>query len=340
MERTASTQAAPATARAAGAPWLVAPAVDLLVIANLAWPLVALLGGLAWTSGTMTFLQLYVISSAHRWITVPLVVMDKRWFPGQTKRFTGVAAAITLLWAAVIGLAIVVPPATGPNLLLYGLIVDYVWNAWHFASQHAGIYRIYGRKVEGKTDDVAAEREKSLIRVMVLWVLLRNVLTLALGAGTLPAGLEYARYLDPFVFLGPLWLLWREVRLGDPARLPRLAYLGSVTALYAAITATMWGGPLQVRVGILLAHALFHAIEYIAVCGWVGQKKQGGAWTYVAPRITTMILGFCLVVGVANWLVLNLWSLQAWAIITLWASYLHYAWDGMIWKAPKPALAR
>jgi hypothetical protein len=31
-------------------------------------------------------------------------------------------------------------------------MIDYVWNAWHFGSQHAGGLRMYARKVGGGPD--------------------------------------------------------------------------------------------------------------------------------------------------------------------------------------------
>ena len=51
-------------------------------------------------------------------------------------------------------LAVLSPTVVGGAWLVTGTftclaLVDYVWNAWHFAAQHGGILRIYSRKAGG-----------------------------------------------------------------------------------------------------------------------------------------------------------------------------------------------
>jgi hypothetical protein len=326
--------------RPADRQWILSPAADLLLVANLAWPLVALIGMLSWTTGPLTFLQFYVISSAHRLITLPLVFLDRKWIPAQAGRFATVTGLCTLLAAAGLTLGERYPhPADPTNALIYLMIADYVWNAWHFASQTAGIFRIYGRKIEATVDVDAAEREKVCIRVMVLWVILRNIAHLGIDKGTVPAGLGGMAWLDPIAFVPAIWLFVTEIRRYTPERLGRVAYLGSNIALYVAFDASIHLAPGAVLGGIVVAQALFHAIEYITVCGWVAQKKTGGAWDTIVPRLVPSILGFCIAVGAAMWAMLNLWSGFVFGLFTLWVSYLHYSYDGMIWRSPKPARA-
>src|SRR5690349_14854679 len=121
--------------------WLVGPWFDLMLIANIAWPLVLALQfheGFTGRAGVQ-FWQLYFLTTPHRWITLALVFLDRQRLAERRWLFVGIAA---LAIAACLGVRM----ATGTLTCL--LSIDYLWNAWHFASQHHGIYRIYGRLSE------------------------------------------------------------------------------------------------------------------------------------------------------------------------------------------------
>ena len=82
----------------------------------------------------------YFLATPHRWMTILLVVCDPDRRGGRTGRF----AAIGVLTAALVAGVYV---ATGSFQLLalaYAILVG-----WHFASQHAGILRMYARKAGG-----------------------------------------------------------------------------------------------------------------------------------------------------------------------------------------------
>src|SRR5688572_11790919 len=116
--------------------WLVGPWFDLLLIANIAWPLVLVVqfnDGFSGREGVL-FWQLYFITTPHRWITLALVFLDRERLAQRRWLFLGIAAVVV---AVCLGVRI----ATGTLTCL--LTIDYLWNAWHFASQHHGIYRIY-----------------------------------------------------------------------------------------------------------------------------------------------------------------------------------------------------
>src|SRR5262249_57489311 len=121
--------------------WVGWPAFDLLFLANLAWPL-ALLPGFVSAEGRphTEFWQLYFLTTPHRWITLVLVALDPDRRGGRTWLFAGIA----VLAAA---LVLSVRLATGAFLCL--LLVDYLWNGWHFAAQHYGVLRIYDRTAGG-----------------------------------------------------------------------------------------------------------------------------------------------------------------------------------------------
>src|SRR5947199_10797305 len=69
--------AAPAVPSAPG--WLLRPWVDLVFIANLGWPVLAIFAGTFSTTPAyhaFGFLLAYFVIMPHRWLTLPLVFFD------------------------------------------------------------------------------------------------------------------------------------------------------------------------------------------------------------------------------------------------------------------------
>src|SRR5262249_421399 len=128
---------APARAVGAASGWIVSPAYDLFFLANIAW-LALLLPGLSSRSHTvLAFWQVYFPPLPHGWLALGLVLAGPDRRGGRGRRLTVVALA-----AAVV----VVGVYLGTGALTCLAVVDYAWNAWHFAAQHAGVLRMYSRK--------------------------------------------------------------------------------------------------------------------------------------------------------------------------------------------------
>ena len=125
--------------------WIVAPWIDLLFLANLAWPALLLLegwGGLDAHDG-LQFWQVYFVTTPHRWITLALVFVDRRQFVQRPLTYVGLACVVTIL-------CLTVRATTGTLTCL--LAIDYAWNAWHFAAQHHGIYLSRQRSPRGLSE--------------------------------------------------------------------------------------------------------------------------------------------------------------------------------------------
>jgi hypothetical protein len=315
--------------------WLVGPWFDLLFMANLAWPiavLVALLHPLDETNPISLF-QIYFLSTPHRWITLVLVFCDSERFWKEPIRFGGIGLLLIGFGLALVGVAGLMPFAANSLMLL--MMLDYVWNAWHFGSQHAGISRIYGRLTRPEQSQPHAEFEKMAIRVLVLWVFFR--LAIHIGATT-----EYGDnvrwltpwlgWIDPLALIPAAVLLVREFTAYRPQCLGRLCYIASVVALYSAqlLAIRHDAGPLMIA--FFFAGAIFHAVEYLAVCNWSVQKRTTGIWRYQITRTGLALVVFMALIGAANYLV-NAQSVYALTLVTLLVSLLHYAYDGIIWKA-------
>jgi hypothetical protein len=340
-----------------------------LALANLAWPLIALAalagGYLAgWGSSpvvqTVTFWQLYFLSTPHRWITLGLVFFDEDRFRQRPATFMGLAVFFILFVTAVV-------LGTGTTLLL--VAIDYFWNAWHFAAQHAGIARIYERQARPDRS-TRGLWEKLLLRTFILYAIFR-VGAVACGPtcgdtaeaseallarsltpflfGFNPAVLQQAlangsrfceTWIDPIFLLLPLGLLLVEVRQFRPSALGRLLYLGSVCASYTGLLLSIHYHQQMWTLAIALALSLFHATEYLAVVSWSVKLKHGrnpqGLFGQLAPRWGIALLTFASVLAISAW-VLDTHYHNLWAVLTIAVSYLHYAYDGIIWKARRPA---
>jgi hypothetical protein len=151
-------------------------------------------------------------------------------------------------------------------------------------------------------------------------------------------------WLDVIFLIPPLLLLGGEVRRFRASAIGRLAYLVSVIAAYTTALFAVHYHNILLTIAVLLAIALFHATEYLAIVSWAVLRKPArerkGAFAILAPRWTLSLVLFMVVLGVSGW-ALNSHLQREWAVLTLAVSFLHYAYDGMIWKArrAKPAPA-
>src|SRR5262245_53466254 len=202
--------------------WLVNPWFDALLIANIGWPLLLLwqLGdGFSGRDG-LQFWQIYFVTTPHRWITLALVFLDRERF--SHRRFAFLAVAL-----ATVAACLSVLLTTGTLTCL--LTIDYAWNAWHFAAQHHGVYRIYQRRSGPAFTALAIE--KWALRLFLLYVIVRV-------AGATWSYTTLERVLDTIdwlVLAVPAWLVVRDLPSGGSR--PRTLYLLSMTALYVCLLA-------------------------------------------------------------------------------------------------------
>ena len=203
------------------------PWYDSLLIANVAWPLL-----LCWQIGDdfsgragLQFWQVYFLTIPHRWITLGLVFLDREQFGRRPRVFLLIAAAVALFC---VGIRL----TTGALTCL--LTIDYIWNAWHFASQHHGIYRIYSRRgavVDGDAVQVVPFAvEKWGMRLFLLYVILR------VAAATWPhPQIERVMFVADWVALAvPVWLVVRQLT-AMPRTIGGAIYLVSVCVLYSGL---------------------------------------------------------------------------------------------------------
>jgi hypothetical protein len=217
------------------------------------------------------------------------------------------------------------------------LAVDYLWNAWHFASQHHGIYRIYTRRAPaGITTHVPTAMslalEKWFMRLFLLYVILR----VAAAVWPYPQVEAILLSLDWFALAVPAWLLIREFARARPNPGAKV-YLTSVAVLYTAMLAAAHFNQAEMVLSLATASAVFHATEYLALVTWAAHSKQFSAGHrmdvlgYFLPRWGLALAVFIFVLGSSAWL-LERQLLQPWLLLNVIVAFLHYAYDGLIWR--------
>ncbi len=322
------TPPAPAPTAPPGGPprgWLVSPWADALLLANVAWPLVVLAqaagDGFAGRAGVQ-FWQLYYVTTPHRWVTLLLVFGDRDRFRRRWLAFLGVAAAVV---AVCLGVRL----STGALTCL--LAVDYVWNAWHFAAQHHGVYRVYARAAD-PPDAAGSAAEKWGLRLFVLYAALRT------ATATWPDAVaeQWLRPADWAALAAPAWLVLRELTRSGPGSRGRTLYLLSVCALYTALVWAVHGRRPGLVLSLATASAMFHATEYLTLAGWSVRRRHRavgsgmGVLGVVATRWALVLAVFMAVLGAGGWL-LDHRYVEAWLGVNVVVAFLHYAYDAMIW---------
>lgn len=312
--------------------WIVSPAFDLLFLANLGW-LLLLVPGFATRSDTaIDFWQVYFLTLPHRWLTLVLVAADPDRRGAHTRRLVLVAAL-----AAVV----VVGAFLGTGAFLCLALVDYVWNAWHFASQHAGVLRVYARKVGGGS----AWLERWGLRGFVTYGALRAAGWATGWTEAHTAALPWLRGLDLAVLTIPAALLLTNLVGASRERIGKLAYLASVCGLYAGFVLALRSGWAELVVVFAAAGSMFHAVEYLAIVTHYARRREAvgsaGAFRALAHYWLAFLGAYVLAIGAVG-----VWAahpdsglLVFWQGLNLWAAFVHYAFDGMIWKLRRPETA-
>ncbi len=306
--------------------WLLSPGLDLLLICNLWWPIVATL---VWWGGhaaheELHFLQIYFVSTPHRWITLALV-----WGDARQRRHRG-GTCLLIAVAAILACS-TLRVLSGTFLCL--AILDFLWNVWHFAAQHHGVYRLYSHRQQ-PTAHLSTRLERIALRGVIIFVMLR-------AAGWTWQSPRYEQTLaiaDVGIGLVMIGLVVRSSWLSRGLRgrfwQGGFPYLASVVLLYGGLLTAVHLGRRDWVLPLATASALYHACEYLAVCGWSVQRARPDAgWlARIAPDGTSMLLGFIAVCGMVGWW-LNSRYTEFWVGANLAAAFIHYAYDGLIWRS-------
>jgi len=328
--------AAPAARpRGAAGGWLLSPALDLALIANLIWPFVF---ALVWLNtnylhwGLGLFLA-SAIGTPHRWITLGLVANDRARLRTGGPKLAWTAAWTAALYAGVWGwtrdISVVV-------------LLAYAWNVWHVAAQHAGLARVYA--VRGRPEvRSSGTLEKTVLRLYVIYAFLRlanfgdalsrwDWLFFWVRRVSVTGGVW-----DWLVLLTPVFLLAREAADPDPRLAARYVHLTSVFAIYASMILLCHYGRYDYAVALSAAVAVFHAIEYFGFITWATESRAATRENFFAPLVARRwpaALAFFLGATALGTLAAAKYWPAAWLATNTLVSMLHYAFDGVLWKIP------
>jgi hypothetical protein len=311
--------------------WLVSPAFDLLFLANLGW-LLALVPGYVAADGAahVEFWQVYFLTTPHRWLTLLLVAADPDRRAGRRFIFPALAA---LALVAIAGVYL----STGAFTCL--VLVDYVWNGWHFGAQHAGVLRVYSLKTGGGRPWL----EKHGLRLFIFYVILRSAGWWTGEWEADPTAAGWLRLADAVALIVPAALIGLAL-VGQPWQRPgKVTYLASVCGLYALLLVALAESLRSLVVALTVAAALFHAVEYLALVTHYAWRRRtvgsDGLFRTVARHWLVALAAFVLLFGTLA-AVVQRQGVAWWVGLNLWAAFLHYAYDGMIWKLRRPATAQ
>ena len=120
-------------------------------------------------------------------------------------------------------------------------------------------------------------------------------------------------------------------------------YLASVCGLYSLLLLALSEQLPALVLSLTVAAALFHAVEYLALVTHYAWRRQTvgspGLFRTLARHWLVALAAFVLVLGTFA-AVVQRQGVAWWTGLNLWAAFLHYAYDGLIWKLRQPATAR
>ncbi|MEW6324527.1 MAG: hypothetical protein AB1515_03990 [Nitrospirota bacterium] len=312
--------------------WIHAPGSDLLLF-SYGW--LAVLLPLLWLQpwAVSVIFVVIAINELHRHYTFALVYAEPEEFERRRALYLGLPVL-----AAVVAFAFVYAEQF-PLLLT----ISVLWTIYHSVGQKYGITRIYARKA-GYGE---AWIEKGLIFSWFYYVALAMI---EREAGTLErfdAGrvvLESAGAALPYVHAVSLLLLAvaltftllfarQEYLNRHRISLPKVLYVCSVLLLYAVFFRSL-----------VLGYVVFgfsHALEYIALVNiFVGTKyrKRPEARSLLARASKQLWLssGLFALVVVTACLLAKGWNQQAFGVYIVGSSFLHFIYDGLLWKVRRP----
>lgn len=351
MSRTASRAAARPVASPGPGPWIVSRSYDRLFLVA-AWCVPLLLCAIAATLpqplGLLVALTIFVVlDNSHQVATLPLTVFD----PATMQR----SASVYLGGALAIGAAAIAISFYPGSLVsqVWASLVLY-WGGWHIIRQHYGFLRLYQAR------DKPASPRIAQAEVIALYSGASFPYLMNLSHGWAAEGIGKMLYRVPV----PVWSAWLvlavfaasfgvvlldalgRVRRRERVLTPRLLHLLLVVSNFWM--GLMWLGREDLMIAVLFITS-YHDLQYHAVVWFVGRKRAGNAAEPVYAGVRRMFgsmkwfVAAILVGAVVQAFLRNDFQFAASllpesaATVALFAlftsySYMHYFFDGKMWK--------
>jgi Flp pilus assembly protein TadD len=328
----------------ASAPWLVSPAVDLVVGAG-GWtlPLLALTAAAAW-SGADTAPLFYALALVCNWPHYMATVARAYASPEVRARHRGVTVWVT---GALVALAAATPWSPW---LTRGLVTTYLtWSPWHYTGQNFGIAVLFARRAG--IDLAPAERRvlrAAFVASFVMWLLWMqgtppvnpDVLSLGIApALAVPARLAALAVFVVTAMMTTVLLARRAGRAAAPviALLTTQALWFVVPTLPGTATASALGAA-YFSGGVL---AFAHCAQYLWIASYAARRETPG---FDGARYATLLVvgGAALFVPVP-WLASRLAPIEltrALLVVAAAVNVHHFVLDGVLWRLRDARVAR
>jgi hypothetical protein len=311
--------------------WIVSPLFDILFFANIYWVLALLpiyMGGDG--EPYVQFWMAYFLATPHRWLTLVVATTDRDRRYGQTWLFI----IIAILTALLIGLTLWTTGDFRSLFLFYTLLLG-----WHFAGQHSNVLKIYS----GKGAPGVRVMEDWLPMVFVLYTNIRLISFLGpMLHFEQFAWLSVIDLLDFVMLAIPLIMVGTELVRFSPRRVPKIIYMISFFGLWISV---LWAahhrrnGFCSIMLG---AVTVFHSVEYLALVSYYAWRRQelgtAGLFQTMARNWTIVFAWYVIGCGLLYSLGNAFFAVACYAVNT-WASILHCAYDGMMWRLRRPETA-
>ncbi len=301
--------------------WIVSPLFDILFFSNIYWVL-AFLPIYASPDGEpyIHFWMAYFLATPHRWLTLVVAVSDRDRRYGQTWLFLAIAVVAAALIAGVWW-------ATGDFrslFLFYTLLLG-----WHFAGQHRLVLKMYS----GHSGAGIEWMERWFPLIFVVYANVRLVAFLE-PIFRLPS-LDLLKSLDVAMMAMPLSMLAVELRYLSRERLPKFLYMVSFFSMWSSVLWTAhWHQDVLCAV-LLGAVTVYHSVEYLAMVSYYASRRRDGGsvglFQKMARNWTVVFAWYVIGTGLLYSLGNAFFVVMTYAVNT-WASILHCAYDGMMWR--------
>lgn len=150
--------------------------------------------------------------------------------------------------------------------------------------------------------------------------------------------------LDYVILILPILLVGLELVDRPWERRGKVAYLVSVVSMYVVLLFAIRSGNHYLVIAMSAASAAFHAVEYMAIVTFYAWRRQetgseAGPFRKMTRHWLRILAVYMITLGIiAQYSDRNL--KEFYMGINLWAAFLHYAYDGMIWKLRRPGTAQ
>lgn len=317
--------------------WIQNPLSDLLFY-SLGW--IAVLIALIvfpnyWAS---IILIVLLFNYVHRHYTFALVYGEKNEFNKHKRTYVMLPIAATAVTAV----------SVFTNLFYLLLTVSVVWTMYHTIAQKYGITRIYSRKAGYGNGSI----DKGIIYSWFAFIFLYSAYTgketlMKYDAGKvllshITSYMNIINYLIAMSLVVALYFTLRyfyiEYQNRDKLSIPKNIYVISIIALFMTFLYSLEAG--------YIVFGFSHALEYIAFVNFfvaakyskpdvpknsLLSKASKKLWLY-SGLFTIAIVVFCLIGRGFNE--------QAFLIYIIGSSFLHFIYDGMIWKVRRPEVGK